>query len=135
MSSDHRPSLAFSQAAKALASPAVRQANLVNAVFTALHLINAGEDRPFETMYRALVLRISPTDVEFQLHENETLLCRMRYTFDPEEYPGPHLAELFAPGDYRETPRSRHLQRAFDHLLASLEGQVWARVDYALSGR
>lgn len=95
-----------------------------------LQSVNRHECRLETLKLNALVLDISLLGVVFQLHEDEALVCRMRYRFNPEVRPEPQLTEYIG-NDYVESERSRHLQPWLDHMLACLEGRLWERVNFA----
>lgn len=131
-SSTSPASLSFTQASETLDRPGFRLAMLVNAIQLGLQSLNRHERRLETLKLNALVLDISLLGVVFQLHEDETLVCRMRYRFNPEVKPEPQLTEYIGT-EYRESERSRHLQPWLDHMLACLEGRLWERVNFSAS--
>ena len=82
-------------------------------------------------MLRALMTVVLDDRVYFGVFENERRLAMMCYRFDPESAGGPVLEETDRHRlSLGSTELTRQLQPVFDHVLAKMEQQVWARVQY-----
>lgn len=124
-------SLSFHQANAVLENPAVRRAYLIDAVTVGLHMANQAQGRDYAHMLRALMTVVQDDRVYFGVFENERRLAMMCYRFDPEAAGSPVLEETDRNRrSLGPTALTRQLQPVFDHVLAKMEQQVWARVQY-----
>jgi hypothetical protein len=125
------PSLSFIEATDILDQTEVRRAYLVDAVTVGLHMVNETEQRSYPSMLRALFTTIHDDKVYFVLFEGERRMSLMVYSYAPDVQSAPVLEETDEGHCSLGTSAvTRRLQPVFDHVLAKMEQQIWAKVEF-----